>query len=466
MNPSRTSRWLGIFAIVVLFFTSLTVFAARPQWADPAFVPQQHESMYYAVAWGNLSQEDRAAVRNRALADIAGQIKVNISSVMNSVLKDTGSEVTEKTDYQVNAVTRARFFGQDVAIKEYVDNDNTYWVYAFMTKEDYQNRLAERLKQGKQNALLHLQSSQNLQQQGELFLAVKDYLKGLQALAPFRDLPLSASYQGRSISLWNALEQRFSGLVKGLHLQPLHSNINFSFQNDKTVVYTATWQNNGGAVPVNSLPVRFRVSRGMAEITEQSFTDSRGRVQCHIKSSRDASLAVTADVDWSTLATEPEVIDLAASYTAHLAGTEVAVQITGPVIFQTVSVSASSPELRNAAERSGILKSYLQNALKPVHATFSKDSQNSDLILNMPLNVKSLGNLLKQYNSDMVTVSVTAHVELLSPNTKAVVYSSPAVTVRNVGMTDVQAMTNALNKLTEEMQEKIQSKLIEQIKAQ
>ena len=466
MRSYRIFRCLFNFMLMVLLFSSLTAFAARPQWADPSFVPQQHESMYYAVAWGDLSNEDRATVRNRALADIAGQIKVNISSVMNSVLKDTGSEVTEETDYQVNAVTRARFFGEDVTVKEYVDNKDRYWVYAFITKEEYQNRLAERLKQAKQNALLHLQNGQNVQMQDELLPAVKAYLKGLQALAPFRDLPLSANHVGRSVSLWNALEQRFSELIRGLSLQPVNSTVNFSFQDDKSIIFVATWQNSGGAVPVNSLPVRFRISQGRAEITEQAFSDSRGQARCRIKSSLDASLTVTADVNWPALITEPDVINLAASHTANVADNEVLVRITGPAIYHTLSVSAPLPELQNAAEQSGIMQSYLQSALKPVHATFIQDSQSGDLILNVPLNVKSLGKLLKQYNSDMITVSVTAHVELLDPGTQAVVYSSPAITVRNVGLTDVQAMTNALNKLTKEMQRKIQPKLIEQIKAQ
>lgn len=440
---------IGVLAWTIL----ITVQAAsRPEWADLSYIPADHESVYYAVASGNLLQEEKSAIRNRALAEIAAQIKVNISSVMSSVFQDTGEDVSEDTRYQINALTQAHFFGEDLHAKEFVDKDNTYWVYVYIDRQEYKQRIMERMQTGKQYAVRHLQSAQTLRNNGDMVMALKTCLKGLDALAAFRDLPLNVTMQSKRVNIWNALEHEFASIAERAELLPLQSQIEFTHKDDKKIGYKAIYSGSADKA-LASLPVRFNVSQGQAKITEKAYTDSKGLAYCIQQESRGNAITLSASIDWMALTPNPSIAELAASHSPATQNRMVRVFSSGPSLYFAVSATSDDAALADAARESGIIKSRLQNALKQnINASFSSAPEESDFILQLTLTVKSLGQLLKQYNSDMITVSITAHTSLIAPVSGQTLYTSPAVTVRNLGATNAQALTNALQKCAEQLE--------------
>ncbi|MDZ7724886.1 MAG: hypothetical protein U5R06_19275 [candidate division KSB1 bacterium] len=423
----------------------------RPEWANLSFIPANHSDLYYAVAQGDLDQEEKTTIRNRALADLASQIRVNISSVMNSVLEDTGDRVTEDTQYRINALTQARFYGEDLHTREYVDNSNVYWVYVFIGKHEYKQRIAERMQTGKKNAMQHLASARSLNNQGDIVMALKSCLKGLDALASFRDLPLTVMVNNQRLNVWNTLEHELSGLAERITLTPVQSEISFSHKDSKKIGYKVLYKGDAGA-PLAALPVRFQIQQGRAEINKQGFTDSRGCVFCTLQNSRSSRILVSASLDWTELTAEPATAELAVSHSPATQKRIVQVYTAGPALLYRDNISSDNTALIDAARQSGILKSHLQNVLKQsLNASFVSSSAESNLIVQLNLSVKSLGQLLKQYNSDMITVAVTAHVALLNPATGQTLYTSPSMTVRNLGATESQALTNTLQKCTDRL---------------
>ena len=64
-------NWLMYISLLAIIVVAPLRAERRPEWADMSFIPAEHSDLYYAVARGELDQEDKTAIRNRALADIA-----------------------------------------------------------------------------------------------------------------------------------------------------------------------------------------------------------------------------------------------------------------------------------------------------------------------------------------------------------------------------------------------------------
>lgn len=195
----------------------------------PEWVKNRPISSTYYIGIGSstkfvdMNQKQQTAKQN-ALADLASDISVNISS--NSLLSafETNSGFTEDFSKTIKAQVEQDLEGYEV-IDSYEDQGN-YWIYFRLSKTDYQRIKEERKTKAVTKSLDYFDKGVAADKNGDARLALNNLIKALEPIKPYFSEPLQVNYQGNEIYLGNEIYSKISQVLSNIRIDATNKQIN------------------------------------------------------------------------------------------------------------------------------------------------------------------------------------------------------------------------------------------------
>ncbi|MHC1705847.1 MAG: LPP20 family lipoprotein [Tenuifilaceae bacterium] len=194
----------------------------------PTWVQNRPVSSTFYVGIGtstktmDINQTQQTAKQN-ALADLASDISINISS--NSLLSafETNTSFTEDYSKTIKSQSEQDLEGYEV-VDSYEDQSN-YWIYFRLSKTEYQRIKEERKNKAVTRSLDLYDKAIAAEQTGDTRLALINLIKALEPIKIYFSDPLQVNYQGKEIFLGNEIYNKISQVLSSIQLDASNKQI-------------------------------------------------------------------------------------------------------------------------------------------------------------------------------------------------------------------------------------------------
>lgn len=275
---------------------------------QPDWVPNRPTSQLYYYGIGaarktlDVSQYQQAA-RQNALADMASEISVSISS--NSVIHafESNLNFTEDFSSTIRAQTQ-----QDLEGYEQVDSwddVNNYWVYYRLSKAQYQQLKDKRKNDAITRSLDFFTSGINAREGGDVRLGLVQMVKALEPIKPYFSESLPVDIKGTEVYLGNEIFKEISNTLAQITIAPVKGNINIKTGQPISSSMLAFKAFFRGSTPIASLPLGVDYTEKPLRNNKQR-TNSAGNASFDIDvvRSKKSFESFTAKVDLNDILTE------------------------------------------------------------------------------------------------------------------------------------------------------------------
>jgi hypothetical protein len=222
-------RYLAIISLLA-FFTACSggravreSSIAQPDWVKSRPVsPGNYTGIGWAQKTSDIHQYQQAAKQN-ALADLASEISVNISS--SSVLHTFESKLGFREDFSstIQASTREELEGFQL-VDTWEDQGN-YWIYYRLPVARYHETKQRRKNDAVARSAGLLVSALENRNQGNIRLSIVQLVNSLEAIRHYINDPLPAEVNGRNIQLGVEIFNELSVSISRLRLSPAQNEI-------------------------------------------------------------------------------------------------------------------------------------------------------------------------------------------------------------------------------------------------
>lgn len=303
-------RRTSILLIAMVFFGCGSQKNATVVEILPAWVQQKPVSADFYIGIGVAqktpgSTNHQMAAKNDALADLASEISLNISStsVLNQFESSMGSYV-EDFSAATKMATQEQLEGYELVNN--FESDTHYYIYYRLSKslhaELKEKRKAEAVSRGTDYLVKAQQAKNNLRYVD----ALTNYVKGLETVKAYLTESLETTYNNTTIYLGNEL---LSGLVKTVNdIRILPGVLEINIKNGASIpgsLLQFTVENNLGK-SLEGLPVVFTLGRKPLR-NSNSTSDAWGKVfygSMDRLESKAASEQLKASLDLSALSSQ------------------------------------------------------------------------------------------------------------------------------------------------------------------
>jgi hypothetical protein len=246
-------------------------FEAQPAWMkQKPIIPGYYTGIGSAKKVGT-SSEYIANARKDALADLAGEVAVQISST--SVYHSIENKYGQIESYDQRIETNVKDYLEGFEPVEIYENADSYWVYYSISKQVY----IEKKESKKQEALMMALAKHNSGNQEDLSGKPKEalafYLQGLQAIKPYLKEETSVASGDSQIDIGNRLfssmDQLLSDLIINPEINELKVKRGTSFNQD--LRFMVLYKNQ----VVRGIPVEFSYTGGYLK-NDRVMTDLNG----------------------------------------------------------------------------------------------------------------------------------------------------------------------------------------------
>ncbi len=272
---------------------------ARPAWVkQKPVVPGYFTGVGAAKKTGTRTEYTERARRD-ALADLAGEISVQVSA--SSVLRTIETEYGKSNLYnQRIEITTDDYLEGFEPVDSYED-ETTYWVYYRIDKTTYYANKARRKQEALANAKAKFIAGQQAAGSHSPGEALSFYLQGLTAIKAFLGEETPVKLDGQTEDIGNKLFTSLNGLLSALEIKPLTKEVTVKRgqKPDHPLQFEVTY--NGR--PVKNIPVIFKFSGGYL-VSNKALTDENGRVSALTGKirSKNSSEQLTAVIDLAGIA--------------------------------------------------------------------------------------------------------------------------------------------------------------------
>ena len=197
--------------------------ASQPEWVrSRPLTPGYYTGIGWAQKTSNVHQYQQAAKQN-ALADLASEISVNISS--SSVLHAFESNLGFREDFSstIQASTREELEGFELT-GTWEDQGN-YWIYYRLSAARH-NEIKERRKNDAVALSVGLLASAlENRDHGNIRMSMVQMINSLEAIRYYFNEPLPAKLNGRDFQLGNEIFNELSSIISRLQITPAANEI-------------------------------------------------------------------------------------------------------------------------------------------------------------------------------------------------------------------------------------------------
>ena len=203
--------------------TQKELFPPKPEWVKSR---PSSQTYYYGIGAARKTLDANQytqTARQNALADMAGEISISISS--NSVIHAFESNLNFSEDFTSTIRAQAQ---QDLEGYEMVDSwedAENYWYYYKLSKARYQEIKEKRRADAITQSLQFFSSALKSRTQGDIRLAIVQFIKALAPIKPYFSEPLPVDFNNEQIYLGNEIFKELASTINQLEITPVNKNI-------------------------------------------------------------------------------------------------------------------------------------------------------------------------------------------------------------------------------------------------
>jgi hypothetical protein len=375
----------------VLLMATLSGCGGTQKWADPPDWVAQRPSIpgyYIGISSANKAQfgdEASSTAKKRALADMAGQIRVVIEST--SILHTTQFQGVAGQNFSERISSASAEDLEEYELAGTYEDANDQWAYYRLSKATY-----ERIRNERKMATLEIAggywiSAENARTEGRVAAALDFYIRALESMEAYWGELNEWKAPGGTLALDRACLDGITQLLSGLQLQPAVTEMALSFA-DRYQGTLACAVRFGGK-PAAQIPVWSRYSRGTLPKTASLSTNSEGTCTFEIGQFEPG-------VKSSELRLEIRLDDLAPrlkdSPVQRLIQSLPTPTVTVPIALETPTVFLETNERMNGApSSSAVLKNAIAQGLNNRGIQWVEQAQAADMVLTLDADTRQAG---------------------------------------------------------------------------
>lgn len=262
--------------IAALALAWLSAQAQRPAWVGAHPVS---DTQYIGVGSAPVSNADHVNLATqRALTDIAAQIATHVEATSFLHTIDNDGHSRELFEERVHQQMIRYLEGQE--LDDSYNDGTTYYVKYSLDRKAYAKLLTKRRATAVSEGLAALKQGREALASGSLAIAVQTLSKGLEAVAPWTFLDLSAQDGGRTVDVAGELYRTWLSAFDGLSITLTDYNINGEAFKPVASPVAACLSRDGITVPGVKLSAAF--VRGTGDVTPAIATDDNGTAEFYI----------------------------------------------------------------------------------------------------------------------------------------------------------------------------------------
>ena len=430
------------------------VSAPKPSWLREHPV----DPLYYSgigSASKNIPGADALkSAQDLALADIASQISVTVTSEILTTLIEKGN-ITQD-EYLATARSQAV---ADLEGHEFVDSwqDQTYqYAYYRLSKAKYAEVQARKRKAVKDLSLDYLKQARAAQGLGNFSEALNASIQGFIPLIPYLNEALEADLDGAPILLSNAHYQLIQSLISGMTLTPVTPNLKGKLGQAMAdeIDVKAFWPDKRQA---RNLPLKAGFSKGAGSLTEAVNTGSSGTASIKVLNISSGLklqvIEVSVDTDaFLTDAVSPVLRSILKGI--QPAKTRIIIDVLNPTIFLEVSEMYNGKALRQTQVEPLVKNHFVEEGFHFVQDPAKADWQ-------MSLNATALNGT--EY-SGMFTAFATVNLSVTDRSTGEEIYKNSLKRIKGIDLSYESAANKALSEAALKLNATIIPEIMESFK--
>jgi hypothetical protein len=350
-----------LILLIVLFSSCVAKKQAAEFEAQPAWMKQKPIIPGYYIGIGSAkkvgtSSEYIANARKDALADLAGEVSVQVSST--SVYHTIESRYGHIESYDQRIETSVDDYLEGFEPIEIYENDDSYWVYYSISKAVYVEKKELKKQEALMTALAKYNSGQQEDKSNKPKEALAFYLQGLQAIKPYLKEENSVGFNDTKIDIGNELFSSMDQLLSALSvsIEPREVKVKRGTSFDQSLKFKVLYQN----LPVQGIPVEFSYSGGYLK-NDRNNTDANGIaiLQPEIIYSKNKQEQLTANINLKEIASKAvdDIFIRGLILKKSLLPVTVTINIESPTLSLEIAENCCEGD-----ECSGLIQVFKQNA--------------------------------------------------------------------------------------------------------
>jgi hypothetical protein len=423
-----------LILLIVLLSSCVAKKQAAEFEAQPAWMKQKPIIPGYYIGIGSAkkvgtSSEYIANARKDALADLAGEVSVQVSST--SVYHAIESKYGHIESYDQRIETAVDDYLEGFEPIEIYENNDSYWIYYSISKAVYVEKKELKKQEALMTALAKYNSGQQEDKSNKPKEALTFYLQGLQAIKPYLKEETLVNTGDSRIDIGNQLFSSMDQILSALSVSSETGDVKVkrgtSF--DQNLKFKVLYRNQ----PAQGIPVEFSYSGGYLK-NDRNTTDANGLaiLQPEIIYSRNKQEQLTASINLKEIASKAvdDIFIRGLILKKSLQPTTITIQIESPTLSLEIAENCCEGD-----ECSKLIQVFNQNATSSGLQFINSDP--TDFTFQLSYNLvpgSSAG--------DMVSAELKAKLNIVDKEKKTI-WTKEVNGIRGVGANAKEAREKA-----------------------
>lgn len=320
-----------LIIVIIITISTFLASAEKPLWIDKY---PYHSDYYIGIGYstkGNNDYENQA--RNNAINEIASQIEINISSDTIHKLIEKNGIIDELLNKQIQISTKQNL--NNVEIVDKYDNNNEYWIYCRLSKEEFKKQKQIELDKAINNSLDLFARARKSEKENSISKALSQYIESLKPIEKYLNEPLEVKFSNQNILLFNEIYISIQDLLNNISLNPQKTQYNAKMGSPlkESIIIDAKYN----ITKISNLPLKFSFIKGSGELGLKYKTDNSGKIVCRIDkiTSPDKIQIVKAEIDIMALypkyTQSPVIVAVVESFKIPI--TKMIINVEGLTVF-------------------------------------------------------------------------------------------------------------------------------------
>lgn len=403
----RTVLLGGIVALLV----GLSACGGTQKWADPPdWVAQRPNLSSYYIGVSSASKmqfgaDADATAKKRALADMAGQIRVVIEST--SILHTTQFQGVAGQNFAERISSASAEDLEEYELVGTYEDATDIWAYYRLNKATYERIRNERKMATLEVAGGHWMSAENARTEGRVAAALDFYIRGLETMEAYWGELNEWSTPGGSVALDRACLDGISQVLADLSLQPGANTLRLSFSDryQGTLACKALF----AGAPAAQIPVWSRYNRGTLPKTANLSTNSEGQCTFDIGQFEPGVKSAEMRLEIRMDDLSPRLKD---SPVERLIQGLPTPSVTVPIVLETPTVHLQTVERINGKpSASSQLKNAIAQGLNARGIQWVERAADADMVLELEADTREAGSASGFFTAMLNATAVLKNVE-------------------------------------------------------
>ena len=361
--------------------------APQPDWVKSRpITPGYYTGIGWAQKTQNVNQYQQTAKQN-ALADLAGEISVTISS--NSVLHAFESNLGFREDFSSTIHTQSREELEGFEIADTWEDQDNYWIYYSLSAARHREIKEKRKNDAVSLSLGLFKNALEEREKGDMRRSLIHLINSMEAINNYFNDPLTVEFRGRSIQLGNEIFNELSSTLSEIIITPQQPQINIKRGQKISADLLKFRVSNNSGKPVSGFPL-------LAVFSERPIRNNRVSTDRHgygrfgidgVRSSETfETLRVSVDIESVLAETKANPATRRLIRRFSLPGETVRINVLKPVI----ALNAKEKNLGREITGGNLGNSFRRNAVEAGYIVNS-DPEEADFIVIIKANTINAG---------------------------------------------------------------------------